>query len=104
MGLRAALGLSAAAPKLRSDKGLSRRKILNCREIPLKRTINIIRAETKFHFKMQVLGEIPSHRKPKCPSMQNFTARNFTILSATKFGVKFCPFGRRWNFAAAVYK
>ena len=67
MGLRAALGLSAAAPKLRSDKGLPQRKILNRREIPLKRTINIIRAETKFHFKTQVLGEIPPRRRPKCP-------------------------------------
>ncbi|WP_298064031.1 hypothetical protein [uncultured Campylobacter sp.] len=36
--------------------------------------------------------------------MQNFTARNFMILSATKFGVKFCPFGRRWNFAMVVCK
>ena len=95
MGLRVALGLSAAALEFCRDKDLPQREILNYRKIPLTRAINIIRAETKFHFKMQVLGEIPSHRKPKRPSLQNSTARNFTILSAAKFGVKFYSFGRR---------
>lgn len=95
MGLRVALGLSAAALEFCRDKDLLWRKILNYRKIPPIRAINIIRVETKFHFKTQVLGEIPSHRKPKCPSLQNSAARNFTILSATKFGVRFCSFGRR---------
>lgn len=95
MGLRAALGLSAAALEFCRDKDLLRRKILNYRKIPLTRAINIIRTETKFHFKTQAPGEIPSHRKPERPSMQNFTARNFKILSTIKFRAKFYSFGRR---------
>lgn len=95
MGLRAALGLSAAALEFCRDKDLLWRKILNYRKIPPIRAINIIRSETKFHFKTQALGEIPSHRKPKCPSLQNSAARNFTILSTIKFRAKFYSFGRR---------
>lgn len=51
MDLRTALGLSAAALEFCRDKDLLWRKILNYRKIPPIRAINIIRVETKFHFK-----------------------------------------------------
>jgi hypothetical protein len=51
MGLRAALRLSAAALEFCRDKDLPQREILNYRKIPPIRAINMIRAETKFHFK-----------------------------------------------------
>jgi len=82
MDLRAALGLSTTALELYRDKISLRQRSAAARNFKLPQNSTDTRdkynpAETKFHFKTQALGEIPSHRKQERPSLQKFYGAKF---------------------------